>query len=95
MTNIRPIGDKVVVKLTVREEVSRAGIILPETATEKPQEGEVIAVGSGKIVEGRIMPLEIKVGDRVYFSKYGPTEIKIDGEEYYILSESDILAILE
>jgi len=95
MTNIRPIGDKVVVKLTAREEVSRAGIILPETATEKPQEGEVIAVGSGKIVEGRIMPLEIKVGDRVYFSKYGPTEIKIDGEEYFILSESDILAILE
>jgi chaperonin GroES len=95
MTTIRPIGDKIVVKPVLREEVSKGGIILPETASEKPQEGEVIAVGSGKIVGGKVMPLEVKVGDKVYFTKYAPTEIKIDGEEYYILSESDVLAVLE
>jgi len=95
MTTIRPIGDKIVVKPVLREEVSKGGIILPETASEKPQEGEVIAVGSGKVVGGKVMPLEVKVGDKVYFTKYAPTEIKIDGEEYYILSESDVLAVLE
>jgi len=89
-----PLGDRVVVKPIEQEEKTKGGIVLPDTAKEKPQEGEVLAVGSGRLLEnGQRVPLEVKVGDRVVFSKYGGTEIKLNGETYTILRESDILAI--
>ncbi len=93
---LKPIGDRVVVRPKSAEEMTKSGIILPDTAKERPQEGEVMAVGTGRMLEdGRIVPLEVKVGDKVLFSKYGGTEIKIGGEEYIILREDDILAVLE
>jgi len=95
MAKLKPLGDKIIVRPIAKEEKSKAGIILPETVEEKPQEGEVVAVGSGKIVDGKLVPLEVGVGDRVVFTKYAPTEFKVDGEELLILSESDILAVLE
>ncbi len=89
-----PLADRVVVKAIEQEEKTKGGIVLPDTAKEKPQEGEVLAVGSGRLLDnGERVPLEVKVGDRVVFSKYGGTEIKLDGEEYIILRESDILAV--
>ncbi len=91
---IKPLGDKIVLKQLDSEEKTKSGIVLPDTAKEKPQEGEVIAVGTGKIVDGKKISLETKVGDKVLYKKYGPDEIKIDGEEYLILSEDDILAII-
>lgn len=93
---LKPIGDRVVVRPKSAEEVTKSGIILPDTAQERPQEGEVMAVGTGRLMDdGRVVALEVKVGDNVLFSKYGGTEIKIGGEEYMILREDDILAILE
>jgi len=93
--NIRPLGDRVVVKPLAQEEKTKSGIVLPDTAKEKPQQGEVIAVGSGKMLDnGQKIPLEVKVGDKVIYSKYAGTEIKIDGEEVLILSERDIHAII-
>lgn len=92
---IQPLGDKIVLKQLESEEKTKSGIVLPDTAKEKPQEGKVIAVGTGKIVDGKKVPLEVKVGDRVLYKKYGPDEVKIDDEEYLILSEEDILAILK
>ncbi|HHV71349.1 MAG TPA: co-chaperone GroES [Clostridia bacterium] len=94
---LKPLADRVVVKTIVSEEKTKGGIVLPDTAKEKPQQGEVIAVGSGKLIEstGQRIPLEVKVGDRVLYSKYAGTEVKIDGEEYLVLSERDILAIFE
>jgi chaperonin GroES len=94
---IRPLGDRVVVKAIASEEVTKGGIVLPDTAKEKPQQGEVIAVGSGALSEnGSRVPLEVKVGDRVIYSKYSGTEIKQLGEDYLILNaERDILAIVE
>ena len=93
MAKLQPLADRIVVKPVKGEEVTRGGIILPDTAKEKPQEGEVIAVGSGKLTEdGKRIPLDVKVGDRVIYAKYGGTEIKIDGEELIILHEADILA---
>lgn len=90
-----PLADRVVVKAIEQEERTKGGIVLPDTAKEKPQEGEVLAVGSGRLLDnGQRVPLEVKVGDRVVFAKYGGTEVKVDGEEYIILRESDILAIL-
>ncbi len=90
-----PLADRVVVKALANEEKTKSGIVLPDTAKEKPQEGEVLAVGSGKMGEdGKRIPMEVKVNDRVVFSKYGGTEIKIDGDEFLILKESDILAIV-
>jgi len=95
MANIRPVGDRVVVKPINREEVTRGGIVIPDTAKEKPQEGTVIAVGSGRLLDnGDRAPLEVREGDRVLFAKYGGTEFKLDGEEYLVLRESDILAVL-
>jgi len=92
---LQPLADRVVVKALDREEKTKSGIVLPDTAKEKPQEGEVLAVGSGKIGDdGKRIPLEVKVGDRVVYSKYGGTEVKIDGVEYLILKESDVLAIV-
>lgn len=95
MTKLKPLGDKILVRQLEAEERTKAGIIVPDSAKEKPQEGEVIAVGSGKIVDNKLLPLEVKPGDKVIFSKYGGDEIKVDGEELKIISESDILAIIE
>jgi len=90
---LQPLADRVVVKPIEKEEVTKGGIVLPDTAKEKPQEGEVIAVGPGKLSEdGKRMAIDVKVGDRVIYAKYGGTEIKIDDEELVILRESDILA---
>jgi len=90
---LKPMADRVLVKPIEREEVTRGGIVVPDTAKEKPQEGKVLAVGDGRVSEdGKRIPLDVKVGDIVIFAKYGGTEIKIDGEELIILRESDILA---
>ena len=92
---VRPLGDRVLIKPKAREETTKSGIVLPDTAKEKPQEGSVIAVGTGRLLEsGERVPMEIKVGDTVLYSKYAGTEIKLDGEDHLILRESDILAIM-
>ncbi len=92
---IRPLGDRVLVKPKSREEKTKSGIILPDTAKEKPMEGEVLAVGTGRrLDDGRLVPLEVKVGDVVLYAKYAGTEFKQDDEEYLILKESDILAVM-
>jgi chaperonin GroES len=92
---LKPLGDRIVVKVLSQEEKTRGGIVLPDTAKEKPQEAEVVAVGSGRVLDnGQKMPLEVKEGDKVLFSKYGGTEVKVDGEEFLILSERDVLAIV-
>jgi chaperonin GroES len=91
---IKPLEDRVVVKPSTEEERTKGGIVLPDTAKERPQEGEVMAVGPGRLLDsGERAPMDVKVGDKVIFAKYGGTEIKIDGEEYIILRQSDILAI--
>ncbi|MBQ7068105.1 MAG: co-chaperone GroES [Synergistaceae bacterium] len=93
---LKPLGDRIVVKVLTREEKTKGGIVLPDTAKEKPTEGEVIAVGTGKILDnGQKQPVEVKVGDKIIFSKYEGTEVKIDGEEVVIFSERDVLAIIE
>jgi chaperonin GroES len=93
---IRPLGEKVLVKPTEAKEVKKGGIIIPDTAKEKPQEGEVIAVGTGKKNDdGKILALDVKVGDKVLFGKYSGTEVKIDDKEYLIMSQDDILGIVE
>jgi chaperonin GroES len=91
---LTPLGDKLVVKPEPQEERTKSGIVLPDSAKEKPQEGTVVAVGSGRILEnGQKIPLEVKVGDKVIYSKYGGTEVKLEDAEFIILSEKDILAI--
>jgi len=93
---IRPLGERVVVKPLPGEEKTKGGIVLPDTAKEKPQEGEVIAVGSGKILEtGQRVPIDLKPGDRILFSKYAGNEVKIDDVEYLIMREADILGVIE
>lgn len=94
---IRPLSDRVVVKPTEREEKTKGGIFLPDTATkERPQEGRVLAVGEGRRDDdGKLVPMSVKVGDRVLFAKYGGTEFKIDEEEYLILAEKDIMGIIQ
>ena len=93
--NIRPLQDRVILKRVKEEEKTKGGIIIPDTAKEKPQEGEVIAVGNGKILEnGTKVPMDVKVGDKVLFGKYSGTDIKIEGQEYLILHENDVLAIV-
>ncbi len=95
-TSIRPLYDRVILKRITETEQVRGGIIIPDTAKEKPQEGEVIAVGAGKVREdGTRTPLDVKAGDRVLFGKYSGSEIKVDGEEYLIMREDEILGILE
>ena len=90
---IEPLGDRVVIKPTPREDVSKGGIVLPDTAKEKPQEGEIIAVGPGRLSEdGKRIAMEVKVGDKVIYSKYAGTEFKLDDEEVVIMRENDILA---
>ncbi len=94
--NLQPLADRVVVKALAQEEKTKSGIVLPDTAKEKPQEGEVLAVGPGKIADnGSRIPMEVKAGDKVIYSKYSGTEVKIDGEEYLVLRESDVLAIVK
>ena len=96
MANIRPLHDRVIVKRVKEEEKSKGGIIIPDTAKEKPIEGEILAVGSGKIADdGSVRKLDVKVGDRILFGKYSGTEVKVDGEERLILREDDILGVLE
>jgi len=93
---LKPLGDRVVIRAIEEEELTAGGIVLPDTAKEKPQQGEVMAVGSGKLLDnGERVALEVEVGDRIIFAKYGGTEVKVKGEEYLILRDSDILAIVE
>ncbi|MBI4634039.1 MAG: co-chaperone GroES [Deltaproteobacteria bacterium] len=93
---IRPLQDRVIVKRLAEEEKTKGGIIIPDTAKEKPMEGKVIAVGKGKVKEdGSVIKLDVKVGDKILFSKYAGTEVKIDGEEHLIMREDDILGIIE
>ena len=94
--NIRPLQDRLLVKRVEKETTTAGGIIIPDTAKEKPQEATVVAVGNGKILEnGSVRPLEVKAGDRILFSKYAGTEVKIEGEEHLILREDDIIGIVE
>ena len=93
---IRPLQDRVIVKRVEEEAKTKGGIIIPDSAKEKPAEGKVIAVGKGKIGEdGKLQPLDVKVGDRILFSKYAGTEVKVDGEENLIMREDDILGVIE
>lgn len=93
---VKPLGDRVLVKQLEAEEKSKGGIIIPDTAKEKPKEGTVKAAGKGKVLEdGKIQPLSVQSGDRILFSSYAGTEVKIEGEEYIIMKEEDILAIIE
>ena len=94
--HVRPLQDRVLVRRVGEEEKTKGGIIIPDTAKEKPIEGEVVAVGSGRVLEnGKTQALDVKKGNRVLFSKYGGTEVKLDGEEHLILREDDILGIIE
>jgi len=93
--NIKPLGDRVVIKMVEAEETTKSGIILTGSAKEKPQVAQVVAVGPGKIKDGETIKMEVKVGDKVLTSKYAGTEVKMDGTEYTILSQDDILAIVE
>ncbi len=93
---ISPLQDRIIVKRLEEEEKTKGGIIIPDSAKEKPQEGKVIAVGKGKVTEGgKVIPLDVKVGDRILFGKYSGTEVKIEGEEHLIMREEDILGIIE
>ncbi len=93
---IRPLQDRVIVKRLEEEEKTKGGIIIPDTAKEKPQEGKVVAVGKGKVNEdGKVIPLDVKAGDRILFGKYSGTEVKIEGEEHLIMREDDILGVIE
>ncbi len=93
--NIKPLGDRVVIKRVEAEETTKSGIVLPGSAKEQPQLAEVMAVGPGGVVEGKEIVMEVKIGDKVIFSKYAGTEVKFDGEEYTILRQNDILAVVE
>jgi len=94
--NIRPLHDRVIVRRVEEERRSAGGIVIPDTATEKPIKGEVTAVGHGKILEnGGVRPMDVKVGDRVLFGKYSGTEVKVDGQELLVMREEDIMAVLE
>ena len=93
---IRPLHDRVIVKRIAEEETTKGGIIIPDTAKEKPIEGKVVAVGAGKLMDnGKMQPLEVKKGDKILFGKYAGTDIKIEGEEHLIMREEDIIAIVE
>lgn len=92
---IRPLGDRVVLKKLEAEETTKSGIVLPGSAKEKPQEAEVVAVGPGGLVDGKEISMQVKVGEKVIISKYSGTEVKLDGEEYTIVRQDDILAVVE
>ena len=93
---IRPLHDRVIVKRLEEEKTSAGGIIIPDTAAEKPVQGKIVAVGKGKILEnGEIRPLDVKVGDKILFGKYGGTEVKVDGEDLLVMREEDVMAVIE
>jgi chaperonin GroES len=92
---MRPLHDRVIVKRIEEEERTKGGIIIPDTAKEKPQEGRVVAVGPGRTDDGKVIKLDVKAGDRILFSKYAGTEVKLDGEEHIIMREDDILGVIE
>jgi chaperonin GroES len=92
---IKPLEDRILVKALEAEQTTASGLVIPDTAKEKPQEGEVLAVGPGRFEEGQRLPLDVKVGDKVIYSKYGGTEVKYDGQEYLLLSARDVLAVIE
>jgi chaperonin GroES len=93
---IRPLGDRLLVKRIEEEDKSKGGIIIPDSAKEKPQEGKVVAVGKGKMLDdGKMVPLEVKAGDKILFGKYAGTDVKIEGEEHLIMREDDVLGIVE
>ena len=95
-TKLRPLGDRVVIQPTAREEMTKSGIVLPDTAKEKPQEGTILAVGPGRILDdGKREPMDVKEGEKVLYAKYAGTEFKVDGDELLIVSQKDILAIVE
>ncbi len=91
---IKPLEDRILVKTLEAEQTTASGLVIPDTAKEKPQEGEVLAVGPGRFEDGQRLPLDIQVGDKVIYSKYGGTEVKYDGQEYLILSARDVLAVV-
>jgi chaperonin GroES len=91
--SLKPLDDRIVVKAIEEEETTASGLVIPDTAKERPQEGEVIAVGPGRFEDGQRIPMDVSVGDKVIYSKYGGTEVKIDGVEYLILSARDVLAV--
>jgi chaperonin GroES len=93
--SLEPLDDRVVVKPAEEEEMTVSGIVIPDTAKEKPQEGDVVAVGPGRFEDGARVPMDVNVGDRILYSKYGGTEVKIEGEEHLVLSARDILAIVK
>src|SRR5437867_8042642 len=93
--NLKPLEDRVVVRAIEEEEMTASGLVIPDTAKEKPTEGEVIAVGPGRFEDGNRIPMDVKVGDKVIYSKYGGTEVKIEGEDYLILSARDVLAVVK
>ena len=94
--NLRPMQDRIIVKRLEEETKTAGGILIPDTAKEKPQQGEVVAVGKGKVTEdGKVIPMDVKAGDRVLFGKYAGTEVKLDGQDYLIMREDDILGVLE
>jgi chaperonin GroES len=90
--NVKPLGDRLIVEVLEEEQTTASGIVLPDTAKEKPQRGRVLAVGKGRYEEGKLIPLDLETGDEIIFSKYGGTEVKVEGEDYLILRESDVLA---
>ena len=93
---LKPLGDRIIAKATSAEEVTKGGIFLPDSAKEKPQEAEVIAVGPGRLLDsGKLQPMDVKVGDVILYSKYGGTEVKVKDDEYIILRQDDVLAILD
>jgi chaperonin GroES len=94
-TSLKPLGDRVVVQPKSREETTRSGIVLPDTASEKPQEGKVLSVGPGRLLDnGKRVDMEVKAGDSVLFAKYAGTEVKLDGQDYLVIRESDLLAVM-
>jgi chaperonin GroES len=93
--NIKPLGDRVVIKMMESEETTKSGIVLPGSAKEKPQMAEVLAVGPGGLVDGKEVKMEVKVGDKIIYSKYAGTEVKLDDNEYIIVRQNDILAVVE
>jgi chaperonin GroES len=96
MASLKPLGDRIVVKALEPEEKTKSGLVLPDTAKEKPQEGKVVSVGSGRLMDnGSLKKLEIKTGDKILFGKYSGTEIRIEGDDYLILREDEVLAVVE
>ena len=94
-TSLKPLGDRVIVKAREKEEMTKSGIALPDTASEKPQEGSVLAVGPGRVLDnGKRIEMDVKTGDKVLFAKYAGTEVKLDGEDYLVIRESDLLAVI-